>query len=1033
MVRISLSWLVALVLLPDFALAQQGACDANSAWRRVRQSYPVHSQTLAKCANAQTGEQVIVLTEPPPHLVRTKAEAIVKALFSTPVASVQRKRHQLGFDGWAEDLVIVVRPRTADDIKTLNDDLTLLSIYAFGSAYKAEVENIARLGPPKFWEAPPALDVSADELFTWLLGPKAEMLVTLEGGEAATLSDRADRRETGIFQTVATGLIVALLPTATAGDLNDHVDDLRRFAVDTDAFLGALKVDPGRVALVGRERTTPFATVPPLRVETLLLLASHRSAQLSQSYERNRAFAGKLYSKAGDLFGWDWAPIMLSDVLNDTEFGSLLNFTDNMLKGWSESGRIEYKGFQHEKPRLFPFGAVGAFKTMAAKTLTYNWNTAGVGFVSTKDNIDIFVVRNTGSLPVSYFPEGSQSNAGTKAKLVQAEDTAYKYFSSLRNPLLGRVVQYAALYQVFQTFDMQAKPPQDEAPAAASIVTVEDVLTEEIETALNALANPSSPSTADFLLSVAYLKFGAKGQEFETRNIPEINAEVRKLRNKAAAEIAALDQDMTPDWRKDFAQERATGLPMMSIDLKNRVDQLGNDELSLVRLPEQVRKAVLAASQRDPDGWIRTPSIVVSRGEVRELVGGHNIGGLPTRVEIDSSIAKGTVEAIGSYADGRVLRVNPADAPAARDLVRIFDREVGLRDANVLNGIAALEARLAQAPVAPQPVRNMAVALNYNGLPPRAVRGAQPSSTATPVGYGPGSITPQARAQMQAIGEHAEADLVVSRSNEGYAILHVPSKRSTVATNYSSFLSALDQNVVIAAAHSPSHKSAKIVFQGMSASELKLMKRNLAAHEKAAGGAGGKPPFGGGRLAAFDDAREPGKPLRQLAIAERRNSPTVPGETLGIHAEGTNVAALKAKPQWDTAEINFRDPGSVLFANAPDFGTANLHFVEVRVSVAAEGGRLKRLLVNAIGVFRSLTKESVDAINPAVTKLFKTTEPIDIGEALTRYKTLMMKEFKADDVWINLRQEGADLIVTEAPAGVEVIGIVAPGEAAPRG
>jgi hypothetical protein len=479
--------ILSLALLPDLAMAQGFTCTADAAWRRVRASFPIHNQSLAKCENKQTGEQVIVLTEPPAHLVRAKAAPIVKALFSTPVASVQTRRHQLGFDGWVEDLVIVVRPSSPEQVKGLADDLALLSVFAFGSAYKAEVEDIARLGPPKFWEAPPALEVRAEELFAWLLGPNAEALVPLDGGDGERLKQRVERKETGTYRTDAPGLIVVLLPAGEAADLNDYIDDLRRFAIDTDTFLGALRLGDDRVALVGRERTTSFAAMPPLRVETLLLLASSRSAQLAQSYERNRGFAGKLYSGAGSLFGWDWAPILLSDVINDTEFGSLLNFTDNMLKGWSESGKIEYKGFTHEKPRQFPFGSTGAFKTLAARTLTYNWNTAGVGFISAKDDVEIFAVRNTGSLPVSYFPEGSQPDQTAKAKLVRAEDAAYKYFSSLRNPMLGRAVQYAALYQVFQAFDVRAKPPHDEAPPSAAIATVEELLEREIGAALNAL------------------------------------------------------------------------------------------------------------------------------------------------------------------------------------------------------------------------------------------------------------------------------------------------------------------------------------------------------------------------------------------------------------------------------------------------------------------------------------------------------------------------------------------------------------------
>jgi hypothetical protein len=1041
MSRLVLFGILSLALLPDLALAQGTPCEANAAWRRVRQTYPIHSQILAKCENKQTGEHVIVLTEPPSHLARSKAEPIVKTLFATPVSSVQRKRHPLGFDGWAEDLVIVVRARTPDQVRALNDDLALLSVFVFGSAYKAEVEDIARLAPPKFWEAPPALEVSADELFAWLLGPNADKLVPLEGGDAAPLKERAARNETGTYQSVAPGLVVALVPARGSGGLNDHVDDLRRFAIDTDTFLGALRLGT-RVALVGRERTASLAATPPLRVETLLLLASYRSAQLSQSYERNRAFAGKLLSGAGDLFGWDWAPILLSDVLNDTEFGSLLNFTDDMLKGWSESGRIEYKGFSHEKPKQFPFGGVGAFKTMVAKSLTYNWNTAGVGFVSTKDGVEIFSVRNTGSLPVSYFPEGSQSDEAAKAKLVRAEDTAYKYFSSLRSPMLGRAVQYAAIYQVFQAFDVRARPPHAEAPAAAAIATVEEVLQKEVEATLTALASTATPLTADFLLATTYMQFGMKGQEFENRipseyaaSVQEKRARTQKMRLELAAKIASLDREMTPSWRREFAKERATGYPMPDA-LRARVEDLDNYDLSLVRPPEQVRKAVLAVSQRDPEVWIRTPTIVVSRGEARELTGGHNIGGLPTRVEIDATVPKGSVKALGRYDTGRVIRVNPADAPAARDLVRTFDREVGLYEANVPKGIRALEVKLREAPVVPLPVRSMPVALDLGAAPARAVRGAQPNANAILVGYRSGSITGPVRSQIEALAEQSQAQLVVARVDEGFAILNTQANKLTVAPNHTSLLSALDREARLAALGPPPVLAPKIVFKGLAANEPELTVRNLAARAKSAGGAGGKPPFGGDRpLAAFDEGREPGKHFWNGKAAQRRVEVAAAGKKRAIYVEGANAEqVMKSTPQWQAAEVRFPEPDSVMFANAIDVSAASRHVVEVTVPVQIAGGGLKKLFVNAMAKFReALTGARATELNAAVSKTFKEAGSIDVRDAVTRYKTLMMDEFKADDVWINLRQEGADVIVTEAPHDADVTVTEVAEAAAPRG
>ena len=352
-------------------------CNTEAAWRQVRAANPIHRQLLAKCEDLRAGTTIIVLTEPAPHIPRAQANAIVRALFTSQVQSVTVHRQKLGFDGWADDLVISVKLSSPADARRIASDLAMLALLNFGSTYKVEVVDIASMTPAPLWNAPVALEIRAEETFNWLLGAEAERLVSIDDGQSELLRDRTNKRQTGVFYTETPGLVVAILQTYPSGKLNDQVEILHRFVFDTDVFLGAIKLSSSHVALLGRERSTTFAANPPLRVETLLLLASQRSVQLSQSYERSRAFAGKLLAEVDEFFSWDWAPILLSDEINDTEFGSLLNFTDNMLKGWSESGAISYKGFAHGYPATYPFGQTGAIKTLATTQLTYNWNTAG--------------------------------------------------------------------------------------------------------------------------------------------------------------------------------------------------------------------------------------------------------------------------------------------------------------------------------------------------------------------------------------------------------------------------------------------------------------------------------------------------------------------------------------------------------------------------------------------------------------------------------------------------------------------------------
>jgi peptidoglycan hydrolase-like protein with peptidoglycan-binding domain len=1027
-------------------VATQLQCDAVGAWQRVRAAYQIHVQTLAKCENSQTGQHVIVLAEPPQHLVRDKAAAIVQALFSVPV-KVSKHRHKLGFDGWVEDLVIVAEPRTPAEVGTLGDDIALLALYAFGSAYKAEVEDIARIEPAPPWQAPPALEVTAEELYAWLLGPNPRALVPLDGGAATTLQALADGRQIGTYQTDDPGLVVALVPTGSSNPLNDYVEELRRFAVDTDVFLGAVKLKPDRVALIGRERTTSFAAMPPLRIETILLLASKRSAQLAQSYERGRPFAGKLLTGAGDLFGWDWAPILLSNELIDTEFGSLLNFTDNMLKSWSESGKVQYKGFQHAKPAEFPFGNQGALKTMGGGSLTYNWNTAGVGYLSEKDGIEIFSIRNTGSLPVSYFPEGSGDNDKTKAKLAEAEDRAYEYFSSRRNPLLGQAVQYAGLYQAFQAFDVQAKPPQDLAAKNARMSKVEEVLQGHMKAALESLSRPEAPSTDDLRLNAIYIEYGTAGR-------PDLQLKpgvVPKLRGEIAGEITELDLEKTPAWRALYIKSLATDdLERMVTreelqrlreerrqvqEIEKRLDKVKKVGLRLALPLEQVRKDVESATEHKPEGWIKTPSIVVSTDTARQIEGGHNIGGRATRIEIDTGVPRGQPTVLGDYQSGRVIHLHPEDAPAGRELVRLFDREVGLHDAPdiIAKGVNTLRARLSK-PVVARPVRvDMGAALGHAGAGARTSRGASASSHATPIGYGSRSLKSGARLEIEALAEQANAHIVVGRVEEGFAILRAQPKppELLVAPNSPSLLGAYNRQLRQAALGPPRTTNPKILFEG-SADDVARIHQTLAGKAKSVGEAGGKRPYGGDR--SFETLVEgpesvrrypDGSPAVQPKLSYFDRALNRAAGVMGkkrhlIRAEGPRSdLILAAKPQWKDAEINFPRPDPIKRAFAGVELGDGLHIVEVRVPVTFESSGAKSMLIEAFATFRdALSASRTQEIESAVFGLIKGGSAADVREALELYKTKMINEFGSERVKGIIKQEGQDWIFTEGPGAI---------------
>ena len=161
----------------------------------------------------------------------------------------------------------------------------------------------------------------------------------------------------------------------------------------------------------------------------------------------------------------DWAPIYLSEPLIDSEFGALLNVTDQMLKSWTEAGQIEYAYFNYPKPDHFPFGREPLTRILARKlhthSLLFNWNTAGSAVVVHRTGFSTITVKQTGALPITYGAD-SKTKAEGGADVFSYEDQAYQYFASLADPCLHRVVQYTLIYQLFRAI---ATDPENLLPS----------------------------------------------------------------------------------------------------------------------------------------------------------------------------------------------------------------------------------------------------------------------------------------------------------------------------------------------------------------------------------------------------------------------------------------------------------------------------------------------------------------------------------------------------------------------------------------
>lgn len=413
--------------------------DKEALWSEFRTANPYNIQTVG-IKSYEDGSYSILLSEPEEDV---HIEQLQK-LFAKYNAYDTTFVYNFGYDGWLKDIIICFNDIDESKLPQLQSKLfTLL----YGTDYKAYFYDLSKMPHHVDYAFEPLnYQISDQELKQWVVDSDEHFInenIPYDNTFNNLMS--LDAPQEGVFYSASPGLVIWLISPEIIKEPDFKVH-ARMFSLDADLIFGAFKNDK-KIAIIGRERTSPLNELPPMRLSTILMLASTTEKELSQSYERNNFFAGKLPG------GKDYAPILLSDELWHTEYGSILNITDQMLKSWSENGRISYEGFNYPKPIDWAFEK-GAIKDLAASTLTYNWNTAGAGYIveaSEDCEYDIFAVNRTGSLPVSYIP-GETDEVDENDRTYKAEETAYDFFSNLSNPELVRVNQYASLYQIFANF-----------------------------------------------------------------------------------------------------------------------------------------------------------------------------------------------------------------------------------------------------------------------------------------------------------------------------------------------------------------------------------------------------------------------------------------------------------------------------------------------------------------------------------------------------------------------------------------------------
>ncbi len=702
-----------LLSMASASVAWADAQKAESDWARFRAVYPLNMQTIALSAADAQGHRTMVISEPPPDVTVDDIEDV-----SPLMSGLMVKTSRIGYNGQLTDVVVDLPPVPQSDVDSL---VAALSSRLYGTSYKAYALPIAET-PPNSRLSGIDVSLSSNQIWNWLIGDNREReaeswtlkgvagilltvlvgaalgyrlvrrrrfvltavwmvvcglivvglipdagtapsagvvrLQSLEGGAPVTLQQVLDRGAVGVYVSAERGFIVWCI--AKDQDLAKSKAQAREFALDSDMVVGGTGFG-NYVAIIGRERVNRVDALPPLRVETIMLVASADRNELAQSYERKFAWAGRVDQKRK----LDWAPIYLSDQLIDTEYGSLLNVTDQMLKSWSMGGAVQYVNFRYADPTSFSSATPLLQEAVHKSSVTFNWNTKGAGYATQRGDFDVYALHRTGALPIDYL-------ARDDSNMRNAEDVAYDWFSTLGDANLARVVQYAALYQLFVHYDIHAKAGSEPQKPGAN------QLHEQTEGLIRwFLAIDFAAYTNDSM---------SQNDKNEFARIDAAQSALRTyLQTATDAQKEALVDIMADPTTFRAAVGKDDEQTHQMIELSVKASEAIAITLDSSARADAARIYIHAWDERPSNQWIRTPSIVLSSAQRLggDITGGHNLSAAILEYQADSTVARGTVKF--TEENGRVIALyNEADRDGLPAVERIVGRDAGSRDPSLI-------------------------------------------------------------------------------------------------------------------------------------------------------------------------------------------------------------------------------------------------------------------------------------------------------------------------------------------------------------
>lgn len=613
----------------------------NEVWEDFRQKYPFHLQTIGITEIQEDQSFQLIISEPPPHV--TKSE--LNNFFTGYDFSMDVKKHPLGIDGWVKDVSVVLNNVNLDQVEALIESLSKL---LFHSSYKAHTLDLSKT-PSNLIKERINYQISAAEIEDWLITKSEKFYEIDESDYEYSVNELLANEIEGIFYSSVPGLVIWVI---SHDDICYAEKQARQFAIDSDMVIGAIS-GYYNTAIIGRERELPIHKYPPLRTETIMMLANANDNELAQSYERNQMFAGKLDN------GKDWAPIYLSDELKHTEFGSLLNITDQLLKSWSENGETDYENFGYTFPIDWPFEKPLS-SMLSTSSVTFNWNTRGATYLIEYDDYSIRALNRTGALPVSYFP-GGEVDSIAEIDARKLEKIGYNYFSEQNDPNLFRVKQYTALYQIFSNLGIECNSIEKYNISEYKDNSVEQELQKEALSILEKLSTINVDSVSKKYIENYY------------KYLSKIGIVENSLIKDSLVDIIKEEFEFLKEFKTQIEEEYGTeGLELFSSIIANprdtelhdsyEVDEVSSTVIFLtsivfqelfnhLKVPnlkylgasfEDVSNKLIKANKRSHRNWFKTPTIVISRNlDYLERIGGHNLNSSLVEFVVDNTVSPG--------------------------------------------------------------------------------------------------------------------------------------------------------------------------------------------------------------------------------------------------------------------------------------------------------------------------------------------------------------------------------------------------------